>query len=367
MSGTINLGRVRPIYKGNYNAETAYSVLERVKYKGHIYECVANTTPGIAPDSADNGSAYWTQISVNNAIPQPVWTGTELAFEYPDGTITDAVDLEGPQGPQGVPGPINLTSDLTSTAADVALTALGGNTLANRIALLQTIIKQGLGFNTREIITESGEWTAPVTGTYKITLIGGGSGGKIALPSVAGGNSGTIYSAFVTLAKDSTVDVSIGAGGLADNGSGIDVNGGVTTFGELASTDALSFVEDAGLAVPDLAANTLTYKGVISYKDGTSASAYGISGGFGGGFTVNPAAVESQKVIANGVFFGGGGSATSVGASSWAGKGQQGCVIIEYFDPEKAPLPTINDTDLIPYINLLQRLEAIEAQLNINS
>lgn len=173
-------------------------------------------------------------------------------------------------------------------------------------------------------------------------LIGGGNGGSVVLPSVAGGSGGTINHALVYFDKGSEVNVAIGAGGLANNKSNIDTTGGTTTLGELSSQGALALVEAAGLDVPDIAGAALTYKGVTAYKPSAEGSAYGMAGGFGGGLTVNPAAVESEKVIANGVFFGGGGSAISVGASSWAGKGQQGAIRLRYHDPDKNPLAEID-------------------------
>ena len=131
---SLVIGRVQPINQGNYDATRAYVVLDRVKYQGAWYECQADAAAGTAPEVG--GNAYWIEIGgkgANGLTPMPVWNGTELHFAYSDGTVTSAVDLKGPQGIQGVQGEKGdtppLTSDLTSTAADVALSALGGKML----------------------------------------------------------------------------------------------------------------------------------------------------------------------------------------------------------------------------------------------
>ena len=68
--------------------------------------------------------------------PAHKWVGTNLQFQNPDGSWGDAVDLKGEQGRDGQTPP--LTSDLTSTAPDVALSALGGKLLKDAADAAQT-------------------------------------------------------------------------------------------------------------------------------------------------------------------------------------------------------------------------------------
>ncbi len=124
----IILGKVRPNFRGDYVATDSYVVMDRVKFNGHLFECVANAAPGIEP--ALEGSSCWIAISVNNQPPEAKWNGTKLYFEYPDGTTTEPVDLQGIQGIQGDPGQaIEITSDWTGEDPDVAFSALGAKNM----------------------------------------------------------------------------------------------------------------------------------------------------------------------------------------------------------------------------------------------
>lgn len=136
---TAVIGRIRPYYRGEWSASTAYTVMDRVEHDGHLFEAIAD---GTNHEPVVSGSAYWLAISVNGETPEPVWDGTKLSWEYPDGTTTQEVDLQGPKGDKGDKGDpaTPLTSDLTSTATDVGLTALGGNRLYNMISDTRTIV-----------------------------------------------------------------------------------------------------------------------------------------------------------------------------------------------------------------------------------
>lgn len=74
-------------------------------------------------------------------------------------------------------------------------------------------------WNTEEWITESGPWTAPVTGWYEVMVIGGGEGGLVfddRTPriSATGGASGEIYEGLRYYNKGQIIPVTIGAGGV---------------------------------------------------------------------------------------------------------------------------------------------------------
>jgi hypothetical protein len=59
---TVNIGRLRFVWKGTYSGATAYVVDDVVYYAGGSYVCIANTT-GNAPSAAVN-TAYWNVMSV---------------------------------------------------------------------------------------------------------------------------------------------------------------------------------------------------------------------------------------------------------------------------------------------------------------
>lgn len=128
--GKLNLGRVRPAYLGDYDPATAYKVMDRVSFNGHVYECIAETTAGIEPGKSQ--SAYWLPITVDSPAPEARWNGTKLYFEYPDGKTTEQVDLKGEpgkKGDDGSPATVEITSDYTSEDPNVAFSALGANRL----------------------------------------------------------------------------------------------------------------------------------------------------------------------------------------------------------------------------------------------
>lgn len=218
---------------------------------------------------------------------------------------------------------------------------------AIKLAVLQKQAMGGLGFNTKVIIEESGDWTAPVTGTYKVTVIGGGWGGHISGNNiVVGGLSGATETKFFQLEKNQVVSITIGAGGIGSTTDSSVTPGGATSFGDF---------------TPD---SNVNLAGEVAYVNNWSSGNFQVDchgGGLGGGAgyytTDNP---DTQ----NGSWYGAGGGAwASQGVSarpSRVGNGHKGCVIIEYFDPEKASLPAINDTDLIPYVNLIKRVESLE-------
>lgn len=132
--GRIVIGKVRPVFRGDYDAARAYSIMDRVRHEGNLFEAAEDVPAGTEPKK--EGSAYWLLLSANSAPPEAKWNGTSLYFEYPDGTLTDPVDLKGVTGDQGAPGEpgadgktISLTSDWTGEDPDVAFSALGAKNM----------------------------------------------------------------------------------------------------------------------------------------------------------------------------------------------------------------------------------------------
>lgn len=91
-----------------------------------------------------------------------------------------------------------------------------------------------------QVITESGEWECPATGSWQVEIHGGGGGGAYAVESstyyrVGGSGSGEIYTADYT--EGAVISVTIGTGGAgktsSTSSSASASDGGSTTFGEL--------------------------------------------------------------------------------------------------------------------------------------
>jgi hypothetical protein len=59
---TVNIGRLRFVWKGTYSGATAYVVDDVVYYAGGSYVCIQNTT-GNSPSTGVN-TAYWNVMSV---------------------------------------------------------------------------------------------------------------------------------------------------------------------------------------------------------------------------------------------------------------------------------------------------------------
>lgn len=170
---TLTIGRVRPVYKGAYDAAQAYTVLDRVLFDGTVHECIADAPAGTSP-VPDADTAFWVRIGGQGAKGDKGDKG-DTGPQGPEGPAgadgKDGIDgaqgprgLQGPQGDagprgekgdagpqgiQGIPGEKGdtgpqgpkgdkgdtppLTSDLTLVALDVALSAKAGNDLKKQV------------------------------------------------------------------------------------------------------------------------------------------------------------------------------------------------------------------------------------------
>lgn len=98
-------------------------------------------------------------------------------------------------------------------------------TLPSAIKVVSDIYHNSGAFNTKEIFTTSGTFTAKVTGLHRITLVGGGGGGASGFSDTSyyygggGGGGGECYQFLLNLVKDEEYQVVIGAGGLGSTNS----------------------------------------------------------------------------------------------------------------------------------------------------
>lgn len=98
---TLKIGRVRPVYQGEYSSAQGYVALDRVLYEGAVWECVKDAPAGTAPQ--DNASTFWAKIGARgDAGPQ----GPQ-GIQGPPGAdgATGPAGPAGQQGEQGEPGP----------------------------------------------------------------------------------------------------------------------------------------------------------------------------------------------------------------------------------------------------------------------
>ena len=92
---TYVVGQVRPVMKGDYSASEAYTVLDRVRYGGNVWECVVDAPAGTTPVEG----TYWTLLGAKGDKGDKGDTG----LQGPEGP-TGPQGPEGPQGPQGEKG-----------------------------------------------------------------------------------------------------------------------------------------------------------------------------------------------------------------------------------------------------------------------
>jgi hypothetical protein len=95
------VGRVRPVFKGDFDSAAVYGPLERVLFDSDLYESVQNVPPGTTPSAP--GSGYWVKISATGAKGEtgPQGAKGDTGTQGPQGPQGDA----GPAGPQGATGP----------------------------------------------------------------------------------------------------------------------------------------------------------------------------------------------------------------------------------------------------------------------
>ena len=141
----MQIGKVRPTYKGEWDAGQAYETLDWVLYRGIAYQAIKDVPINREPDAATD---YWVATGMKGdkgdkgetgergpagvdgkdgapgiqgpkgdtgatgpqgpqgTAPEHKWAGTKLAFQNPDGSWADPVNLIGAQGVQGPEGPI---------------------------------------------------------------------------------------------------------------------------------------------------------------------------------------------------------------------------------------------------------------------
>lgn len=104
---SMTLGRVRPVFQGEYSSAKAYVVLDRVTLNGEVWECVKDAPAGTSPQ--DNSSTFWVKIGAKGPQGERGLQGIQGPVGA-DGAKGDPGDV-GPQGPQGIQGEKGDTGD----------------------------------------------------------------------------------------------------------------------------------------------------------------------------------------------------------------------------------------------------------------
>jgi hypothetical protein len=213
----------------------------------------------------------------------------------------------------GVTGTLPIANGGTgATTAANALTALGGAPTSHTHTADQI---SGLQTSYSELITTSKTWTAPYTGKYKITLVGGGGGG-CHKPNNAfvgeGGRGGETVTTIFTLTKDKACAVQVGTGGQSGGSGGSSGTNSVFTSDPLTDDTPISSITATG----GIGGRKLDANDDSSLGQNGGDSLLGRGGVAGINFCYHP------------IGYGGGG----YGGSQYFGAaaGNPGCILIEY-------------------------------------
>lgn len=191
------------------------------------------------------------------------------------------------------------------------------SSLATRLPILDANIKQRGIYNDQEFITQTGTWTAKVTGYHLVMIIDGGEGGYIRDDGLGyGGVGGMPQCHLVHLVKDQQVPVTIGAAGQAIIGTVTNTsakNRGKSMFGDLVSNLFTNPCNNWLRSNNDRVKSCECYGGGLCGGSPNSENAVWYGGGGGVFYQSSDATITHKN----------------------AGNGYQGCVIVFYYDPEK--------------------------------
>lgn len=107
---TLNLGKVRPVYKGTYDAETAYEAYDWVLYENMAYIALVDIPAGYQPDSHPE---QWGVFGGRGEKGEKGDPGTP-GQQGPEGEQ----GIQGEQGPQGIQGEQGVKGTTFTPAVD---------------------------------------------------------------------------------------------------------------------------------------------------------------------------------------------------------------------------------------------------------
>jgi hypothetical protein len=265
------------------------------------------STTGISNALSSSGTAHGRRLSIDASLSNPIYGNSDTV--QPE-SLTVRYIIKAFDGQTADSALIDITQYAQELAHKADIT--GSNMVYHK-----------------DVITTSGTYVAPVTGLYKITVKGGGSGGLGGYSSSSyktggtGGGEGGTTIAFEKMTAGQTASVVIGAGG-----TGGAVNEGFPTSGGNSSVTV----------------NSNTYiGGGANYATGGTGTIRGASGGP----RITSPAISGRAVAGstgggagggwqgNGVDGGGGagGGVTVSGVVEAGFAGGDGFVWFEYYTP----------------------------------
>ena len=144
--GKVVIGKVRPVYRGEYSGTVTYESMDFVRYLDDAWLAIADGVLGVIPGT---DPTKWVLLGVKGAqgpkgdigvkgdqgvkgdtgpAPEHSWDGPSLRFQTPDGSwgpwtnLQGPAGADGPQGPQGLQGPKGDKGDTPTLNAAAILT-----------------------------------------------------------------------------------------------------------------------------------------------------------------------------------------------------------------------------------------------------
>ena len=304
------------------------------------------------------------------AIDDTVIGANTVCRMYYDGTSWNVVGVVTSPATTSSLGIARLATQAEVQAGAASASPLPAVLDVNDIGKIPAALGGTMMYNTRTVLTTSGTWTAPITGWYKVTAIGGGGaggkGGNVLVGGLGGGQGGTTsfgslvsatggsgggggsgygkYSgggggggagevaiSYNYIASGQTITVTIGAGANSQTGDNADSFGG-SGVGSAAGKGGKYYQGGSGAAGASTGSPSVAsgYSGTGG-AGGRNGTGYGGGGGGGGGcYGATVAANGVGGSAADGASFG--GDATT-SASGNGGAGGPGAIILEYFNP----------------------------------
>ena len=306
---TVDLGKIKFVWKGAYAAGTAYTVDDVVESAGSSYVCILAST-GNAPPNA----TYW-ELMADKGVDTSVAT-TQGDVLYHNGT--------------------SLARLAAGTSGNFLQTQGSG---AN-----PQWASASAGLKSQQVFTSSGTWTKPSgINLIKVCVTGGGGGGgsgNSTHNARGGGGGGGTAIEVIDVSSVSSVTVTVGSGGAGgaageNNGS----TGGTSSFGSYCSATG----GYGGRTQPSASTAGVGSGGDINISggDGTQYEGGGSSADEGGSTTGGASywggggqgAGGNGNDVRNGQAYGsGGGGGQHNGSSGTAGgAGAAGVVVVEEY------------------------------------
>ena len=180
---TLNLGQVRPVYRGAWNSIDTYVAYDFVIYNGSAYLALKDVPANYEPPSQTD---YWVLFGAKGEQGEPGedgvdgapgergpspayrWDGTFLSIQNPDGTWPDqGIDLQGPAVP--------LSNSVTSTSETDAASSKAVKIAYDKADEAYTVAEAALpktGGNISGKITINGNYVAQAASSTKFNRQG---------------------------------------------------------------------------------------------------------------------------------------------------------------------------------------------------